>query len=355
MELSESSPHGRGEFHLYFNRQFPLSKPPLCFGYQNLLGISVPLLHVQSTALTDFRWLMANGKEGTARNILAKYHAGGDENDPLVIFELEEISQALEIEKAAAKTYSYLDMVRTAPNRRRTGLAFFISFFTQWNGCSVLTYYLRLVLDTIGITQASEQTLINGMLQIFNWIVAVCGGALLVDRVGRRRLFMVATIGMFFSYIAWTALNAKFAETRDSRLGNAVLAFIFIYYFFYDIAWTPLPIAYTVEIFPYSLRGRGMSINYVATYLGLISGQFIHPVAMQDIGWRYYIVFCAILFFLVIGIYLWLPETKGRTLEEIAEIFDGPRGAVLAARSSQKLDDVEVVEIEALGKEKQLN
>ncbi|CAI6098744.1 unnamed protein product [Clonostachys chloroleuca] len=293
------------------------------------------------------RWLMANNKEDEARRILTKYHGGGDENSPLVEFELKEITQALQIERASEQSRNYLELVRTGPNRHRTALSFLMAFFTQWNGCSVLSYYLTLVLNTIGITEPAQQTLINGMLQIFNWVVAVCGGALLVDRVGRRSLFLVGTGGMMLSYIAWTVLNAEFAKTQDQRMGTAVLVFIFVYYFFYDISWTPLPIAYTAEIFPYNLRGRGMTINYVGTYLGLISGQFINPIAMKDIGWRYYIVFCGVLFLMVIAIYFWVPETKGRTLEEIAEIFDGPRShlTAVADHNSPKVS-TEILEVE---------
>ncbi|KAH6884281.1 general substrate transporter [Thelonectria olida] len=298
------------------------------------------------------RWLLANGREEEARRTLVRYHAGGDEDSPLVHFELNEISQALALEKSTEQSGSYFELLRTGSNRHRTALAFFLSFFTQWNGCSVLSYYLNLVLNTIGIRETSKQTLINGMLQIFNWIVAVFGGAFLVDRVGRRRLFLVATTGMFISYIAWTVLNAEFAKTLDQRLGNAVLTFIFIYYFFYDIAWTPLPVAYTVEIFPYSLRGRGMTTSYVGTYCGLISGQFINPIAMKNIGWHYYIVFCAVLFFLVVGIYLWVPETKGRTLEEIAEIFEGPSGALHAASTDDAKVATKVLEVEVSNDER---
>ncbi|KAH6974993.1 general substrate transporter [Ilyonectria sp. MPI-CAGE-AT-0026] len=286
------------------------------------------------------RWLLANGREEEGRRLLVRYHGAGDESSPLVDFEVKEIQQALEIERSSGSSYSYFDLFRTGPNRHRTALAFFISLFTQWNGCSVLSYYLVLVLNTIGITETSKQTLINGMLQIFNWIVAICGGALLVDRVGRRRLFLVATIPMFFSYIAWTILNAKFAETFDQRLGNAVPAFIFIYYFFYDI------------IFPYTLRGRGMTTYYMGAYAGLISGQFLNPIAMKELAWRYYIVFCVILFFLIIGIYLWVPENKGRTLEEIAEIFDGPRSALTVSADDAFKNATHVSEVEVTGDER---
>ncbi|KAH6715170.1 general substrate transporter [Leptodontidium sp. MPI-SDFR-AT-0119] len=261
------------------------------------------------------RWLIAHGQEEKARQIFTKYHGNGDHNSPLVDFEVAEINESLQRNTLDNHSNSYVDLMRTAPNRRRMLIAVGIAFFAQWSGCSVVSYYLTLVLNTIGIRDVAHQTLINGMLQIFNWIVAVCGGALLVDRVGRRRLFLIAT----------TVLNAEFAKTHNQALGNSVLIFIFVYYFFYDIAWTPLPLAYTAEIFPYSLRGRAITVNYIGTYAGLISGQFINPIAMKAITWHYYIVFCGILAFLVVAIYFLVPETKGHTLEEINEIFEGPQ------------------------------
>lgn len=116
-------------------------------------------------------------------------------------------------------------MLTKSPPRRR-------------NGAAVLSYYLVLVLNTIGITNAFDQTLINGLLQIFNWIISTVFGAMMVDRVGRRTLFLVATSGMLVSYMIWTGLSAHFVTSGDAAAGRAVVAFIFIFYFFYDIAWT---------------------------------------------------------------------------------------------------------------------
>lgn len=275
------------------------------------------------------RWLLAHGQDDKAREFLVKYHAGGDPDSPLVDFEMREISEALRLEKNSQEgTSGYYELIRTPANRRRTLITLGLALGTQWNGVGVVSYYLTLVLNTIGITEVSKQALINGMLQIYNWLLAIFGGALLVDRVGRRGLFLVATGGMCLAYIAWTILNSQFAATQNSTLGNAVLAFVFIYNGFYDIAWTPLPISYSAEIFPYHLRGRGITVYYLGSYSGLISSMFINPIAMEALGWKYYIVFTVILFLLFVGIYFGLPETKGRTLEEIAEIFDGPALAV---------------------------
>jgi hypothetical protein len=58
------------------------------------------------------------------------------------------------------------------------------------------------------------------------------------------------------------------------------------------------------------------------TFLGLIIGQFVNPIALSAIGWKYYIVFCCILLVLFFLMWFLCPETKGRTLEEIAEVFE---------------------------------
>lgn len=258
-----------------------------------------------------------------ARQVFADRHAGGDMASPLVEFEMKEVQDSLAVESEAMSGTSWLTLIRTPANRRRTVIAVIVGWFSQWNGVGVVSYYLTLVLDTIGITESKDQTLINGLLQIFNWIIAISLGALMVDRVGRRTLFLVSTAGMLVSYIVWTVLTAQFVQTKDTALGRAVVGMIFVYYLFYDIAWTPLLQAYPVEIFPYTLRGRGLSVSYISAFVGLIVGNQVNSIAMQNIGWRYYIVFCSLLALLLVLIWFLFPETKGHTLEEINEIFEG--------------------------------
>ncbi|KAK9311650.1 general substrate transporter [Lipomyces starkeyi] len=272
------------------------------------------------------RWLVAQGRVEDARKVLVKYHAGGDEASPLVDYEIREMEESIQFEKLINSQSSYIDLIRTPANRKRTFIAAILGFFTQWSGNSVISYYLTLVLDTIGITSVSSQALINGLLQTFNWFAAVLAGALMVDRIGRRKLFLISTGGMLASYIIWTVLSSVFTTTLNQKVGNTVVAFIFIYYFFYDIAFTPLMPAYVVEIYQYTLRGRGVTASYTVNYCGLILGNFVNPVAMKKIGWHYYILFCVLLTFSFTLIWFFFPETKGHTLEEIAEVFDGPRG-----------------------------
>lgn len=189
-----------------------------------------------------------------------------------------------------------------------------------------MSYYLVPVLNSVGITDAKTQNIINGTLQIFNYFTAI-GTAFLIDRFGRKRLFLISTIGMSFSFIIWTVISAKNQQQdfKNPNLGKGVVVMIFVFYFFYNIAMNPVPIAYINEILPYTLRAKGILIFNIAQFgSGLFNG-FVNPIAMDAIGWKYYIIFaCAVVVWGVL-IHLFYPETRGRSLEEVAEIFDGGR------------------------------
>ncbi|KAH8799045.1 general substrate transporter [Xylogone sp. PMI_703] len=285
----------------------------------SLLQAGFPLVQlVFSVFLPESpRWLMANGKTEEARFILTRYHTGGDESSTLVEYEIQSIENTLRLERESDQS-KVRQLFATAANRRRTSIALTLGFFSQWVGNGVVTYYLALALDTIGITDALDQSLINGGLQIFNFTASVLVGALMVDRLGRRVLFLWSACGMCLSYIAWTALNSQFISTHSNGIGIAVVPMIFVFYFHYDIAFTPLLYAYPTEIFPYMLRGLGVTTTYLVGHLGLIVSLFVNPIAMKAISWKFYILFCVLNAILLIIVWFIFPETNGHSLEEIA-------------------------------------
>jgi hypothetical protein len=111
----------------------------------------------------------------------------------------------------------------------------------------------------VGITDAGEQSGINGGLAVWNLILAYIG-SINAERAGRRGLFLISTIGMLASYVVITGLSGSFATTNSASVGTAVVPFLFIYYGFYDVGWTPLPFSYTAEILPYHMRLKGLGI-----------------------------------------------------------------------------------------------
>ncbi|KAL1885440.1 hypothetical protein Plec18167_000934 [Paecilomyces lecythidis] len=267
------------------------------------------------------RWLIANGKPKAAEELLARFHTAGDISHPLIQFEMTEIAQTIEMETQAAAT-KWSTLIKTPGNRKRTFIAVCVGAFAQWNGVAVVSYYLTLVLDTVGVKDSDTQTLINGLLQIFNFIAAG-SAALLVDRLGRRTLFLWSGVGMLASFIVWTACSAVFESSQATALGRTVIAFVFIFYFHYDIAYTPLLLGYPTEIFPYSIRSKGLTVELLSVYGSLIVLAFVNPIALGNIGWHYYIFYCCFDVIVLAVTWFAFPETKGYSLEEIAAVFDG--------------------------------
>ncbi|RAL08764.1 hexose transporter protein [Aspergillus homomorphus CBS 101889] len=269
------------------------------------------------------RWLIKNGRAEEAHNILAALHANGDRDDPLVLLEVKEITQAIERESHMQKA-SFLDFLRTPGNRRRLVALIAMACSLNWMGNGIITYFLSPILKSIGITAPIQITLINAGLAIWNLILAGIT-AVFCDKVGRRPLFLMSIVGMLCSYIVVMGLSAGFANTKNHSMGVAVIPFLFIYFGFYDMAFTPLPVAYTVEILPFSIRSTGMALFTSFATLGNSFNQFVNPIALGAIGWKYYAVYVAILFFYLGLVYFMFPETKRLSAEDASRVFDYDR------------------------------
>ncbi|KAL1895701.1 hypothetical protein Sste5346_005173 [Sporothrix stenoceras] len=266
------------------------------------------------------RWLISQGRTDEARAFFVRYHAGGNESDVLVDFEMSEVTQYLQSEIESSKM-KWSSLWETQADRRRLVIIVLVPFISQWAGNGLITYYLSLVLDTVGIKDSFSQTLINGILQIFNACAALLG-SLLVDRLGRRTLWLWSAVGMLMSYVAWTICSAINYNTGNSASGILVIVFIFVYFFHYDIAVTPFTWSYPAELLPFHNRSKGMSIVNFLNGLTLLFNGFVNPIAIAAIEWKYYIVYDVILVVILLVIFFLFPETRGRTLEEIGEIFE---------------------------------
>jgi len=205
-----------------------------------------------------------------------------------------------------------------------------IAFFSQWSGNGLVSYYLNKVFATIGITNPTTQLLINAFLSMWGFVMALVG-SLLCDRLGRRVLFITSTAGMMFFFMLQTICSAEYALHGNKAAGNSVVAFIFLFGAAYSIAYSPLIVTYTVEILPYQLRAKGFSVFAFAVTLSLIFNQYVNPIALAKLGWKYYIVFVVWDMFELIFVYFFIIETRNRTLEETAALFDGKEHAAKLA------------------------
>ena len=269
------------------------------------------------------RWYVSQGRFEEARDVLNDLHAGYLENgQELIDYEMTEIQLAIEQERAAAQT-SYRDLFKTKANLKRMWIICWVAIFMQLSGNGLVSYYLGKVLNSIGYTSTSEQLIINAGLMIYNLGVCIIQSFWVVPLIKKRVVLMKASVGgMLISFIIWTILSAKAQQNdfKDKSMGKAVLAFIFIYYFFYNLGLNGLPFTYCTEILPYTVRAKGLSVFVTVQFIVQIYNGFVNPIAMDAIHWKYYIVYVCILAVEFCVCFTFI-ETSGRTLEEVADVF----------------------------------
>lgn len=199
---------------------------------------------------------------------------------------------------------------------------FSLPHLCQLSGNGLISYYLNLVLNSIGITEEKKQLELNGWLMFFNLIMASVASS--VASMFRRRSMFLLCIGlMLVFFVIWTALSAVNQQRNFEQkgLGTGVLAMIFLYYAAYDIGANGIAVLYVTEILPYSHRTKGYNIfNFWIQVVVLFNG-FVNPIAMKAITWKYYIVYCCVLAVELTVVYFFYPETSGYSLEEVAQVF----------------------------------
>ncbi|KAE9395749.1 hexose transporter [Gymnopus androsaceus JB14] len=291
------------------------------------------------------RFLISKGKDEKAMEVLAYYHADSNANHPLVRYEFNEIKAAIEYDRTVTANVGYKAFISSPGNLKRLRIIVAIAFFSQWSGNGLVSYYLNKILSDIGITDPTTQLLINGILSIWNLICALIASSL-VEKLGRRLMFLTSAVGMLVFFTAQTIAFAQFQMHQQPAAAHAVIAFIFLFYAFYDLAFTPLIVAYTIEILPYPMRAKGFNIFNFTISLALIFNQYVNPIALVHITWKYYVVYCVWLLIECIFLYKYVVETKNLTLEETAAIFDGEEAEkeILAAAAERDLSEKPSVE-----------
>ena len=133
----------------------------------------------------------------------------------------------------ANKNVGWKALFATKGNRKRMVVIIAIAWFSQWSGNGLVSYYLNKVFDTIGITNTDIQLLITGVLAIWNLFWAVFA-SFQADRWGRRFLFLTSAVGMTVFFTLQTICTAQYILHGSQAAAHAVIAFIFLFYAFYE-------------------------------------------------------------------------------------------------------------------------
>ncbi|KAF2494800.1 general substrate transporter [Lophium mytilinum] len=266
------------------------------------------------------RFLISKDKREEAFAILVKYHAEGDANSEIVKAEMAQIESTIKIELEHSKR-SWWEMVRPPGMRRRVIIASFLGLFTQWSGNTLISYYLNDLLVLIGYTDPKFKGKLNVGLNSWQLVNGVTA-ALLVRRFPRRVMYMTCTISLLCVYIGWTISMEQFLTKHGEAAAKLTIFFIFLYSPAYNIGYNALTYTYLVELFPFAQRARGITIfQFWGRGAGFFT-TFVNPIGLENIKWRWLITYCCWIAFEIVFVWFMFPETGGRTLEELAFLFE---------------------------------
>jgi len=278
------------------------------------------------------RWLVSKGKDPQALKTLARYYAGGNENDALVKDEFE----GIKAECRDTPDDGWTSLFSTPGNRKRLRIIIAIAIFSQCSGNGMVSYYLSKMLDTVGITDPAIQLIINGSLQIWNLFWALLASSL-AERLNRRLMFISSACGMLMFFTSQTICSSLFAQHGSRPVAHAAVVSLFLFSAFYDIAFTPLIMTYTIEILPEHSRAQNFNIFNLTIHIGLILNKYVNPIALDRWRWRCYIIYVGWLSFEVVFLYFVVVETKGMKPEQIAAQFDDPHDTSPEPRQQEPL------------------
>ncbi|EAW07049.1 putative MFS monosaccharide transporter [Aspergillus clavatus NRRL 1] len=211
----------------------------------------------------------------------------------------------------------YLSLVTDKSLFKRTTVACMIMVFQQWNGINAPQIFKGLQLG--GNTTSLLATGVAGIFEFVFTIPAV----IWVDNIGRKKILIAGGIGMAVCHFIVAGIIGSYSGDFENHKAAGWVAVVFVWIFIINFAYAWGPVAWIVvsEVFPLSMRAKGVSIGGSSNWLnnfavGLSTSPFI---SASDYGT--FIFFGAVTTIGVLYVWFFVPETKGRTLEEMDELF----------------------------------
>jgi SP family xylose:H+ symportor-like MFS transporter len=250
------------------------------------------------------RFMVMKGKDDKALKLLNKI--SGSNDAPAI---LKEIKDTIHEKSVPWLSFGFFVIL----------IGILLSVFQQFVGINVVLYYAGNIFRNMGASTDSSllQTIIVGIVNLTFTVVAI----LTVDRFGRRPLMIIGAFGMAASMIA---LGTSFFTHNE---GFLALIFMLLYTAFFAMSWGPVTWVLLSEIFPNSIRGA-MSIAVAAQWIANWVVSFTFPIMNDNLwltgrfnhGFSYWI-YSAMGILAALFIWKYVPETKGKTLEQIEKLW----------------------------------
>lgn len=273
------------------------------------------------------RWYASRGRSEEALSVLARLRSSSVD-DVLVQTQFNDIQQAITHEELEQKS-GWLSLIKpgkgwsddSLQTRKRLGLACFIQAAQQLGGINALIYYSSTLFSaSLNLAEQPSAILAGGLNMVL--ILGAFISIFLVDRVGRRPLLLSCISGMSFVFVLQTIFVFKIQNnSANSSIRNAAVAMLFLFEFFFSVGFQATVWMIPSEVLPLSIRTQGSALSTASNWICNFAVVKFTPSALENIGYQTYIIFAVLNAFWVPIIYFFLPETKGKALEEIDELF----------------------------------
>lgn len=270
------------------------------------------------------RWLVMKGRLGEAKRILVKTSESEEEAE----LRLSEINHAWDLHESSEwhgqGVWKQLLWKPTRATRRILVAAIGINFFMQASGNDAVIYYLPEVFKAAGIKHKKELFAINVIMGTAK-ATFVMISALFLDRLGRRPLLLLGSIGMAIS-LSILGLGSKFLEHPTHKPTWAIIVSVVAVcadVSFFSMGLGPITWVYSSEVFPLRLRAQGTSLAVSVNRLvsGLVSMTFLTISRKITFGGMFFVL-SGIMVLATLFFFFFIPETKGKSLEEIGKLFE---------------------------------
>jgi sugar porter (SP) family MFS transporter len=280
---------------------------------------AVPTIFLAAGVLTmpeSPRWLAMKGRLVEAKSVLDRTSDTPAEAAQRLL-EIEEVVKG-DSAATASGGGAWKELATKPGVRRVLAIVLTLQFFQQASGIDSVVLYGPRVLAMAGVTSTS---LLLGLNVLFG--VAKAGSILiamvLTDRVGRRPLLLVSTGGMT---VALLTLGTLFAGGGGAGVAVASFAAVVVFVVAFSVGFGPLAWVYSSEILPLRLRGQGAGLGTAVNRImsGVVTMTFISLYQAVTMAGAFYI-YAAIAAAAFVFVYACLPETRGRSLEDMEELF----------------------------------
>ena len=244
------------------------------------------------------RYLALQRQNGKALSILSRIN--GEEKAKQI---LTEIKGTIDTSKAKLLSYGRIVII----------VGILLSVFQQFVGINVALYYAPRIFESMGAAKDASmlQTIIMGLVNVVFTVVAI----MTVDKWGRKPLLIIGSIGMAIGMIAIATL--AFFDI----IGTATLLFIIIYTASFMMSWGPICWVLISEIFPNEIRSQAIALSVAAQWAANFFISSTYPPMMEFSSGGTYLFYGITSILSALFVWKMVPETKGKTLEEIEDVW----------------------------------